>query len=93
MDKSELAATVLQTARRVAHNLDVDIIAIEVIEFGSLPADEFVQFTPVIRFDHVQVRGMTSRALLSTAQARGASLIAVGSHGAGESRHTVTGST
>src|SRR5699024_546933 len=93
MDQSDLAATVLSTARRLASSLDVEVIAVEAIEPGMLQADEFAQLEPIIREDHVRIRGLASRVLLSTAHARGASIIAVGSHGAGRSRHALMGST
>lgn len=93
MDQSPLAATVLETARRLAQSLDVEVISVEAVEPGTIPADEFTALEPVIRGDQVRIRGLASRVLLSTAHARDASIIAVGSHGAGESRHVFMGST
>lgn len=93
MDRSSLAARVLATARRLAQSLDVEVIAVEAIEPGTLPPSEFTSLEPVVREDQVRIRGLASRVLISTAQARDASMIAVGSHGAGASRHALMGST
>lgn len=93
MDQSELASTVLGIARRVARSLDVDVIPVEAIEPGTMPADEFVEVQQVIAADHVRLRGLASRVLLASALAHDASIIAVGSHGAGASHRRPTGST
>lgn len=93
VDQSPLASTVLQTARRVASSLDVEVIPVEAIEPGSIEPDDFVRAEPVIAGDHIRIRGRASRTLLAAAQARDAAIIAVGSHGAGQSRRGPTGST
>lgn len=93
MDQSPLAARVLNIARRMARSLDVEVTAVEAVEPGTIATAEFVDFKPIIRDDLIQVRGLASRVLLSTAQARDAAIIAVGSHGAGQSRHALMGST
>lgn len=92
-DQSRLAAEVLRTARSLGQSFDVDVIAVEAIEPGMLPDDEFLRRQIVIENRRIRARGLASRTLLTVARARDAAVIVVGSHGVGTSPQALMGST
>lgn len=92
-DQSRLAGEVLRTARSLGQSFDVDVIAVEAIEPGMLPDDEFLTDQLIIEERMVRARGLASRTLLAVARARDAAVIVVGSHGVGTSPQALMGST
>lgn len=79
MDGSAPAIQAALIARRLAPS--VPIVEIEVLEPGSLPADEYLAFDPQFSESRVRMRGRAGIAILSAARALGAGLIVIGGHG------------
>jgi nucleotide-binding universal stress UspA family protein len=92
-DRSDVAPAVLDAARQIAATVGVPSIAVEVIAPESLPAHQFVAVEPEFATDRIVMRGRPAPTLLATARAMAASLIVVGSHGAGGLTKRLLGST
>lgn len=92
-DGSDLAEAVLRTAQAVGHSLNVDVIAVEAIEPGTIDSAAFRRWKPTITGRLVRARGQASQLLLATARARDASIIVIGAHGLGQTMSDVAGST
>ncbi|MCO5177170.1 MAG: universal stress protein [Thermomicrobiales bacterium] len=92
-DRSALAEAVLRVARQIAHSLAVDVIEVEAIEPDTIDTAAFLAQEPQIAARSVRARGLASRVMIRTAQARDAALIVVGSHGIGRGASSLAGRT
>lgn len=92
-DRSALAEAVLRVARQIAHSLAVDVIEVEAIEPDTIDSAAFLALKPQLAARSVRVRGLASRVLMRTAQARDAAMIVVGSHGIGRGASSLAGRT
>ncbi len=92
-DQSDLSAEVVRMGRVIAGSLDVDVIAVEAIEPGSVSDADFAGSGIVLENRRVQARGFASRTLLAVARARDAAVVVVGSHGIGTSPDALMGRT
>lgn len=79
MDGSTVANQAAPIARSLAPG--VAIVEVEVLEPGSLPADEYLAFVPQFSGSRIWMRGRAGIAILSAARATDAGLIVVGGHG------------
>ncbi len=79
IDGSALADQAVSIARALSPG--ISILPVEVLEPGSVPADEYLAFEPKISEDRVRMRGRAGVVILSAARMTAAGLIAVGSHG------------
>lgn len=88
-DHSAPATVALDVARGVAALSDIEVVEVEVIGPGAA----FAASVPVFERGRIVMRGRPAPTLVAVARARGAALIAVGSHGGGGLATRVLGST
>jgi nucleotide-binding universal stress UspA family protein len=79
MDGSALANQASSVARALSPG--ISIVEVEVLEPGSVPADEYLAFVPQFSESTIRMRGRAGIAILSAARAMDAGLIVVGGHG------------
>jgi nucleotide-binding universal stress UspA family protein len=79
LDGSELANSAASVARKLVAG--IAMIAVEVLEPGALPVEEYLALVPHFAESHVRMRGRAGVVLLSAARAMDAGLIVVGGHG------------
>lgn len=79
MDGSALASQARSVARALSP--EVSIVEVEVLEPGSVPADEYLAFVPQFSESTIRMRGRAGIAILSAARTMDAGLIVVGGHG------------
>ena len=79
MDGSALANQASSVARALSPG--ISIVEVEVLEPGSVPADEYLAFVPQFSESTIRMRGRAGIAILSAARTMDAGLIVVGGHG------------
>jgi len=79
MDGSALANQASSVARALSPG--IEIVEVEVLEPGSLPADDYLAFVPQFSESTIRMRGRAGIAILSAARMMDAGLIVVGGRG------------